>query len=55
MTDRVEIDFDGKLRGALAARFAAEAEKRGISPADLAADIIEIVAKHNLFAAVLDD
>lgn len=33
----------------------AEAKKRGISPSRLASNLLETVAKHNLFLAVLDD
>ncbi len=54
MADPVEIDFAGRLRGVLAQRFAVEAERRKVEPAALAADILEAVAKHNLFVAVLD-
>lgn len=49
-----KIDFKGALLNELAHRFAEEAEKRGISPAALAADILETVIRDDLFAAVLD-
>lgn len=55
MSDTYELEFSGQMRGALAKRFAKEAEKRKISPAELAADIIEAVAEHDLFTAVLED
>lgn len=49
------LDFSGSMKGSLADRFEAEAKKRGITLAELAADIIETVARDDLFAAILDD
>jgi hypothetical protein len=48
------IKFDGTLRGKLAQKFYIEAQRRGRSPAELGADILETVIRDNLFAAVLD-
>lgn len=50
----MEIEFAGTLRNRLAQKFAAEAERRNLTPAELAADILETVIKDDLFAAVLD-
>jgi hypothetical protein len=54
-TETTAIDFSGQLRGALAASFRRECERRGCEPAALAADILETVIRDNLFSAVLDD
>lgn len=48
------IAFSGQLRGALAEKFAAECKRRGCEPAALAADLLEMVIKDDLFAAILD-
>lgn len=53
--DTVELDFAGTLTGSPAKRFAIEAERRRLSPAQLAASILETVIADDLFAALLDD
>lgn len=54
MGDGYRLRFEGELRSSLAERFATEAERRGKSPAELAADLLQAIIEDNLFAAVLD-
>lgn len=51
---RTALRFEGELRNRPAERFAAEAKRRGVTPAELAADLLETIIKDNLFAVVLD-
>lgn len=48
------IDIEIQLRGQTAARLEAEAKRRNRPPAELLADVIEMVIGDNLFDAVLD-
>ncbi len=49
------IDIEMQLRGSLAAKLEAAAKVRRRSPAELLADVVEVVISDNLFDAVLDD
>lgn len=49
-----ELAFKGTLRNHLAERFTAEAERRKMTPAELAAYLLETIIEDDLFAAVLD-
>lgn len=51
----IEFDYSGTIAGAEAALVAAEAEKRGVSPAELMMRIVETVLRDDLISAVLDD
>jgi hypothetical protein len=52
--DRIAPDLEGQFNAALALKLGLEAERRGVSPAALTADILEAVIRDDLFAAVLD-
>jgi hypothetical protein len=43
------------LRNAAAERFEAEAERRGLFPGTLANRLLEVIARDDLFQAVLDE
>ena len=51
---RLEVDIEMQLRGALAERVLREAKARGVEPAALMADLIEMIVKDELFSAILD-
>ena len=50
----MHIEFELTFSGRLADRIEAECARRGCSPADLVAEIIETVIEDDLFAAVID-
>lgn len=52
---RTILTFEGELRNRPAERFAAEAARRNVTPAELAAEILLAAINDNLYAAVLDD
>lgn len=53
--DLLEIEVTAVFKNQMARKIMDEAKKRGREPVELMADVIEIVADHNLWQAVLDD
>lgn len=53
--DLLEIDITITLKNELADKIVREAAKRGRTPVDIMADVVEAVVNDDLWAAVLDN